>query len=240
MKEENEAIPVSLEEQLAKVATESNADLPGNGAQNNTKPPEKLEPKHPPKFANQPLVPPKPMHPERGTSDVRKIPPKPEPEEPPKPQPAPERNLDPHVVSPKTPPEKVPPKLAETQPPQTPSLGPSVETQTEWELGSNKRILPAWEFGLDDGGATPEQLNLPIPIRRAMKFNKNLERYTPRPELGAIPYCPFSIPEGMSPAVRHLNDMAFAHQEASRKMADAFKEMDWGVPAWAVRSGWGN
>ena len=240
VKEEKEAIPLSLEEQSAKVATESNADLPGNGAQNNTKPQEKLEPKHPPKFAGQALPPPKPMLTERGTSKVRKIPPKPEPEEPPKPQPAPEQNLDQHVVSPKTPPEKVPPKLAETQPPQTPPLGPSVETQTESELGPNERFLPAWEIGPDDGAATPEYLHLPIPVRRAMTFNKNLERYTPRPELGAIPYCPFSFPEGMSPAVRRVNEMAWAHQQTSRKLADAYKMMDWKCPAWNVRSGWGN
>ena len=240
VKEEKEAIPVSLEEQLAKVATESNADLPGNGAQKNTKPPEKLEPKPPPKFGNQPLVAPKPMLTERGTSAVRKIPPKPKSEEPPKPQPAPEQNLDQHVVSPKTPPERGPPTLAQTQPPQTPPLGPSAETQTESELGPIKGFAPAWEFGLDDGDATPEYLHLPIPIRRAMKFNRNLERYSPRPELGAIPYCPFSIPEGMSPAVRHLNEMAFAHQQSSRNMANAYKMMDYGCPAWNVRSGWGN
>ena len=175
VKEEKEAIPLSLEEQLAKVATESNADLPGNGAQKNAKPPEKLEPKPPPKFTGQAVVPPKQMLPDRHISTVRKIPPKPESEEPPKPQPAPEQNLDQHVVSPKTPPEKVPPKLAQTQPPQTPPLGPSVETQTESELGPNESFPPAWEFDLDDGGATPEYLHLPIPIRRPMKFNRNLE-----------------------------------------------------------------
>ena len=236
-KEEKEAIPLSLEE---KVATGSNADLPGNDAQKNTKPPEKLEPKPPPKFANQPLVAPKPMLTERGTAAVRKIPPKPKSEEPPKPQPAPEQNLDQHVVSPKTPPEKVPPKLAETQPPQTPPLVPSVETPTESELGPKTRTLSAWAFGLDDGAATPEHLFLPIPIRRGMTFNENLQRYTPRPELGAIPYCPYSIPEGMSPVFRRVNELAQAHQEASRKLADGYKMMDWGVPAWNVRSGWGN
>ena len=239
-KEEKEAIPLSLEEQLAKVATESNADLPGNGAQKNTKPPEKLGPKPPPKFTDQAVVPPKQMLPDRHISTVRKIPPKPESEEPPKPQPAPEQNLDQHVVSPKTPPEKVPPKLAQTQPPQTPPLGPSVETQTESELGPNESFPPAWEFDLDDGGATPEYLHLPIPIRRPMKFNRNLERYTPRPELGAIPYCPFSIPEGMSPVVRRVNELACAHQQASRDLAGGYKMMDWGSPAFNVRSGWGN
>ena len=236
VKEEKEAIPLSLEEQLAKVATESNADLPGNGAQKNAKPPEKLEPKPPPKFTGQAVVPPKQMLPDRHISTVRKIPPKPESEEPPKPQPAPEQNLDQQVVPPKTPPEEVSPKLAQTQ---SPEPGPSVEPQRESEVGWSERLPPAWEFGLNDGAATPERLFLPVPIRRAMKFNRNLERYTPRPDLGAIPYMPFSVPKGMSPAIRHVNEMAMAHQEASRDLADAYRMMDWGTPAWNVRSGWG-
>ena len=240
VKEEKEAIPLSLEAQLAKVATESNADLPGNGAQNNTKPPEKLEPKPPPKFANKPLVAPKITPPDRHISTVRKIPPKPESEEPPKPQPAPEQNLDQHVVSPKTPPEKDLPKLAQTQPPHTPPLEPSVEPQTESELGPHKEILPAWQFGLDVGGRTPEILHLPIPVRRGMKFNRNLEQCQPRPELGAIPYCSFSFPDGMSPSVRRVNELARAHQESSRALADGYRMLDWGCPAWNVRSGWGN
>ena len=240
VKEEKEAILLSLEEQLAKVATESNADPPGNGAQKNTKPPEKLEPKPPPNFTGQAVVPPKQTLPDRPISAVRKIPPKPESEKPPKPQPAPEQNLDQHVVSPKTPPEEVPPKLAQTQPPQTPPLQPSVEPQTESELGPHKSFLPAWEFGLDDGGATPEILFLPIPVRRAMKFNRNLEQYTPRPDLGAIPYCPFSVPVGMSPSVRRVNELALTHQQASRELAHGYKMLDWRSPAWNVRSGWGN
>ena len=239
VKEEKGTIPLSLEEQLPKVATESNADLPGNGAQKNMKQPEKLEPKPPPNFTAQAVVPPKATLQNRPISAVRKIPLKPESEEPPKPQPAPEQNLDQHVVSPKTPPEEVPPKLAQTQPPQTPPLEPSVEPQTESELGPHKSFLPAWEFGLDDGGKTPEILHLPIPARHA-KFNRNLEQYTPRPELGAIPYCPFSIPEGMSPFVRRVNELALTHQQASRELADGYKLLDWGCPAWNVRSGWGN
>ena len=242
VKEEKEAISLSLEDELAKVATESNADPSGNGARKNTKPPGKVEPKAPPKFveppyknAGQAVVPPKQMLPERGTSKVRKTQ-EPEAKEPPKPQPAPEQNLDHNVVPPKTPPGKVSPKLVRTQPPEP---GPSVGTQSESEVGPSEGFPPAWEFGLNDGSATPEHLFLPIPVRRAMKFNRNLERYAPRPDLGAIPYMPFSTPKDMSPAIAYINEMARAHQQASRDLADAYRMMNWGSPAWNVRSGWG-
>ena len=235
-KEEKEAIPLSLEEELGKVATESNARLSGNGAHTDANPPKKLEPKAPPKFvelpdkdASEAVVAPQQTLPQRGISGVKKI--------PPKPQPAPEHNLDQDAVTPKTPSEQVSPKVAQTQ--QTES-GPETSVRTQTEVDPDQSPQEAWVFDPDDGSATPEHLVLPILPRNPKKLNPNLERCMPRPDFGAISFMPFSTANAMSPEVANLEAKAKAHQRTSLELADAYHKLKWGTPAWHVRSEWGN
>ena len=253
-KEEKEAIPLSLEEELEKVATESNARLSGNGAHTDANPPKKLEPKAPPKFvelpdkdASEAVVAPQQTLPQRGISGVKKIPPKPQPAPehnldqdavtPKTPsEHAPEHNLDQDAVTPKTPSKQVSPKVAQTQ--QTES-GPETRVRTQTEDDPDQSPPDAWEFGPDDGSATPEHLVLPIVPRNPKKLNPNLERCMPRPDFGAIPYMPFLTANAMSPEAANLEAKARAHQKSSLELADAYQKLTWGNPTWHVRSEWG-
>ena len=221
----------------------------------------------PDKDASEAVVAPQQTLPQRGISGVKKIPPKPQPAPehnldqdavtPKTPsEHAPEHNLDQDAVTPKTPSEHAPehnldqdavtpktpskqgsPKVAQTQ--QTES-GPRTSVRTQTEDDPDQSPPDAWDFGPDDGSATPEHLVLPILPRNPKKLNPNLERCMPRPDFGPIPYMPFLTANAMSPEAENLEAKAKAHQRTSLELADAYHKLKWGTPAWHVRSEWGN